>query len=245
MIRRSFSFLDGIGERTEKSLWSDGIDSWDKFLSCSKDSVPSISGKRKAYYDRRIKEARSNLYSFNSSYFRSIRDTWRLYDFFRDETVFLDIESSGNSEDDYITIFGLFDGVNTKVMVDLDLKALEEELSKYKLIVTFNGSSYDLPLIRKKFDILPEIPHIDLRHLCSRLGLTGGLKEIEKELGIKRPGLVGQLGSGDPLTLWKMYRASGDEYYLDLLVEYNEEDVFNLKKIMEHCYERLSSMPFE
>ncbi len=30
-----------------------------------------------------------------------------------------------------------------------------------------------------------------------------------------------------------MYRASGDEYYLNLLVEYNEDDVINLKTVAD------------
>ncbi len=45
--------------------------------------------------------------------------------------------------------------------------------------------------------------------------------------------------SGDALTLWKMYRDSGDDYYLDLLIEYNEEDVINLRYIADLVYKKL------
>jgi len=36
-----------------------------------------------------------------------------------------------------------------------------------------------------------------------------------------------------------MYNATGDEHYLKLLVEYNEEDIVNLKKVAEHCVSQL------
>ena len=119
-------------------------------------------------------------------------------------------------------------------------KLLKKELEKYKLIITYNGSTFDIPFIKKRYPrLLPDIPNFDLRVTCQRIGLTGGLKKIEKELGIKRNEIIEKFYGGDPLTLWKMFMASGDEYYINLLVEYNEDDVFNLKKIADYTYEKL------
>lgn len=116
---------------------------------------------------------------------------WRLYDFFKEDAVFLDIETTGlDPKNNDITLIGLFDGINTKTMVkgiNFDLKGLKNELSKYKLIVTFNGSSFDIPFISKLYpNLLPNIPNFDLKSITNKLNLTGGLKEIEKKLGIKR-----------------------------------------------------------
>ena len=36
-----------------------------------------------------------------------------------------------------------------------------------------------------------------------------------------------------------MYKATGDEHYLNLLVEYNEFDIINLKTVAEHCVKKL------
>ena len=197
-----------------------------------------------------LSRAKTALFKFDSSYFKNMLDhaeSWRLYDFFRGEAVFIDIEASGVSSGDSITVIGLFDGIETKTMingVNLDIGILKKELKKYKILVSFNGSSFDIPFLKKRYpDLIPDIPHIDLRHCCSRIGLTGGLKEIEKQLGIKRDNeIVERIYGGDPYRLWRMYRAGGDKHYLNLLVEYNEEDVINLKPIAEHCYKRMKEV---
>ena len=245
MIRNTYIILPKVGLKKELIIREQGINDWEDFL---KKEVKGISKKSKAFYDRKILEAKKELYEGNSAYFTDkilSTETWRLYNFFKDETIFLDIEtSSSTSMDSYITIVGLFDGIDTKIMVkgvNLNPTALKNELKKYKLIVTFNGSSFDLPYLNKKFPgIIPEIPHIDLRHLCNKVGLKGGLKEIEKQLNIIRENqIIERMYGGDPIKLWRMFRATGDRYYLELLVEYNEEDIINLKKITEHCITKL------
>ena len=93
MIRNSFIFLDKIGEKREKLIWNQGIDGWDDFLDRN---ILGISRYRKPFYDRQILKARENLYNDNSSYFTKIlplSDHWRLYNYFGEDAVFLDIET--------------------------------------------------------------------------------------------------------------------------------------------------------
>ena len=67
-------------------------------------------------------------------------------------------------------------------------------------------------------------------------------KEIEKKLSITRDNkIVEQMYSGDAALLHRMWRGSGNSQYLQLLVEYNEEDVINLRKIAEHVYGKLKT----
>lgn len=248
MIQQSFIFLDGIDCKTEKNIWDQGIYDWDSFLKAEK--INGITKSRKKYYERQLLKAKSELYNFNSEHFLRLpqSEMWRLYEFFKDECIFLDIETSGMDKFDDITVVGLCDSLNTKTMIkgiNLDFNNLKKELEKYKLIVTFNGSTFDIPFIRKRYpDLLPNVPNFDLRVACQRVGLKGGLKEIEKELGIKRNEIIEKMYGGDALLLWKMFRASGDDYYLNLLIEYNEEDVFNLKKIADYVYDRLKNKIF-
>lgn len=241
MIQSSFVFLERVKRGIEENLWQQGINSWDSFLAVSK--VRGLSSSRKKYYDRKLIEARKALYNFDSSYFKKLlpqSEYYRLYDFFKEDCVFLDIETTGlDFRNDDITVIGLFDGIDAKTMIkgiNFDYKILKNELKNYKLMVTFNGSSFDVPFISKKYpDLLPNVPNFDVKSVTDRLNLKGGLKEIEKTLGIKRNEIVENMYGGDALTLWRTYRATGDDYYLKLLVEYNEEDVVNLKKIAEHC----------
>lgn len=245
MITNSFIFLERIGDKLEQNIWRNGVYDWNSFLS--RKNIKGLSRHRKLYYDRKILNARKALYNLDSSYFLELlpqSEMWRLYDFFKEDAVFLDIETTGLSKtDDDITVFGLYDGLNTKIMIkgiNLDFNALKKELQKYKLIATFNGASFDLPFIEKRYpSLLPKIPNFDVKSVTDKIGLKGGLKNIEKSLGIKRSDIVDKFYGGDALALWRMYRATGDDYYLNLLVEYNEYDIINLKIVAEHCVKKL------
>ena len=241
MITNSFIFLERVGKKLEQNIWKNGIHDWDNFLN--RNNVKGLSKSRKLYYDRKILAARKELFNSNSSYFHNLlpqSEIWRLYEFFKEDAVFLDIETTGLSKNyDDITVFGLYDGISTKIMIkgiNLDYKELKKELQKYKLIVTFNGASFDLPFIEKRYPgLIPKIPNFDVKSIANKLGLKGGLKSIERELNIKRSPIVEKFYGGDALTLWRMYKATGDEYYLNLLVEYNEFDIINLKIVAEKC----------
>ena len=245
MIQNSFIFLERVKRGIEKRLWKQGIYSWASFLD--RDKIHGLSTARKRYYDRKIMQARRALYNFDSTYFKNIlpqSEYYRLYDFFKEDCVFLDIETTGlDSKNNDITVIGLFDGINTKTMIkniNLDYKKLKEELQRYKLIVTFNGSSFDVPFINKTYPgLLPDIPNFDVKSITPRLNLKGGLKKIERKLGIRRNKIIEKFYGGDALTLWKMYRSTNDEYYLNLLIEYNDDDIINLKKVADYCVEKL------
>jgi uncharacterized protein YprB with RNaseH-like and TPR domain len=258
MIQNSFVFLDKISEKKEQYLWEKGVINWDRFLESNK--IDGISDARKFFYDVQLRRAKLALNDMNSSYFLSklpSDKSWRLYDHFKEECCFLDIETSGIGPGSYITVLGFFDGYNTKTMIqgiNFNAKELRKELAKYKLFVTFNGSTFDLPFIKKRYpELLPKIPHFDLKHACAKIGLTGGLKNIEKKLGIERKNkIVYGLNGGDAYRLWRMYRASGNKHYLKILVEYNEEDCINLKQIADYAVKNLKqklstgvSLPFQ
>ena len=113
MIRGSFIFLDGVEHKTEENIWNQGIRSWDSFLS--KERIKGMSKLRKGYYDRQLLKAREALFSSDSAYFAGKlpqSEMWRLYEFFKDECVFLDIETTGVGEKADIIVIGLFYAFN-------------------------------------------------------------------------------------------------------------------------------------
>ena len=237
MIRNSFIFLEQIREKKERVIWRQGIHHWQDFMKA--ETIKGISKGKKYYYDRRLHEARQALADDNSSFFVGklpSKEMWRIYDSFRDDCCFLDIEIDSYGR---ITVVGISNYYTTNTFVkgvNLEKKLIEKELSKYKIIVTFNGSSFDLPKLQKELKINISLPHIDLKPLCVNGGLKGGLKEVEAILNLKRPSHL----HGNPVDLWRAFHASGDKEYLDLLIEYNAEDIENLKAIMEHVYKKKS-----
>lgn len=235
MLSQSFVLLPNVGVKKEQFIWKQGINSWNDFLSISK--VKGISKAKKESCNQLLKTAHKHLVNEQSWFFAETvprQHHWRVYDEFKHNAVFLDIETSGFYGD--ITVIGLSDGLETKTMVkgiNLNKSLLVKELSKYSLILTFNGASFDIPVVKRFFNWFPGIPHIDLRSVCTRLGFTGGLKSIEKQLGIKRYNELVNLSGEDAVFLWQMWRSTGDREFLDRLVAYNEEDVLNLKPIAE------------
>lgn len=232
MLTHSFCFLPGIGKKKEEALWKQGILTWEQFLQT--DEVTGI--KQKHRYDILLQKAKQTLMEEDSIYFAQhfpSAEMWRLYHFFQDEVLFLDIEADSKGP----FVIGMYDKEKTMVMVrgvNMEKEILWEAFHRKKIIVSFNGKSFDIPRINTYFNIIiPPIPHIDLRHLCPRLGLFGGLKKVEKQIGIQR-----EL-TGSPTAAWKAFFASCDREYLDLIIKYNEEDIVHLYPLMEYIYNQL------
>ncbi len=242
MIHNSFIFLERIGPITEQNLWSQGISDWNSFLDSR--IVKGFSVVRKKYYDKRLIEAKKAVRDYDSSFFISFppSEVWRTYDFFRDDALFLDIETSGYYGD--ITVLGCYDGDRTFTLVkdrSLTKRNLQQLFLGKKLIVTFNGASFDLPVIDRYFPgILPDVPHLDLRFPLARLGLSGGLKQIEKDVGISRSAIVDGMRGEDAVALWHDYLLTGNPDSLDRIVAYNEEDVLNLRPLADFVFKSLS-----
>ncbi|MBI4140801.1 ribonuclease H-like domain-containing protein [Candidatus Woesearchaeota archaeon] len=230
MIRQSFCFLPRTGLEKEKKVWRQDIHDWNTFLETK--NIKGFSTKTKQTADEILKTARQKLFEEDAAWFAQklkSSEHWRLYNTFKDETVYLDIETDGYYGS--ITVVGLYDGQQTKTFVrgiNLDRKLLADELAKYKMIVTFNGASFDLPVIRRYFNIVHSVPHVDLRFVCQKAGLTGGLKQIEQTLGIKRADEVYGMNGIDAVALWQLFKQTKEREHLERIIKYNEEDIINL-----------------
>jgi hypothetical protein len=154
--------------------------------------------------------------------------------------AYLDIETTGLSQFyDDITVIGIYlcnskddkliQLVGEQVTRDNLLKALEGVSTIY----TYNGSRFDFPFIDSSLgiDLEAEFCHHDLMYDCWRNNLYGGFKSVEQQLGIPRQ-LQGIGGLG-AVWLWWQYQNGGDQNALTLLLQYNKEDVVNLKALRE------------
>jgi uncharacterized protein YprB with RNaseH-like and TPR domain len=238
MLRRSFVLLRGVGRRTERRLRSMGIVDWKAFLAASE--VPGIGKARKAALDAHLKALGKCLEREDAETLANAlpaSEKWRLYPDFRDRAAFLDIETTGLDLPATVTVVGITVGRDHTPLVrgiNLSKDAIERALRPAKILVTFNGGSFDLPALRMAFPGLKlDMPHIDVRHLAPRAGLHGGLKKVERMLGIHRAREIRMLCSNDAVYLWRIWERKQSGNALRLLIDYNRADVGNLRDVAD------------
>lgn len=142
--------------------------------------------------------------------------------------AYLDIETTFSGSISVIGIYRPGCGAVQLVGGGVSDLRLYESLEGVSTLVTFNGSSFDLPVIRKRLfaDLKAEFAHRDLLHVCRRRGLRGGLKVVERLLGIARA--TAGLSGWDAPRLWHRFETYDDRSALATLLAYNYEDVVNL-----------------
>jgi len=151
--------------------------------------------------------------------------------------AYLDIETTGLSSKSKITLIGIYDGNETKSFIrGKNMDEFPDYIKNFDFLVTYNGSCFDLPFIRRHFDnLLLDQLHIDLRFFLRKIGLSGGLKIIEKKLGIKRSEETKDIDGKEAVRLWNNYK-KGNNAALNTLIEYNNEDIVNLETILDITY---------
>jgi uncharacterized protein len=245
MLTNTFCHIPGIGEKKERDLWAAGVTSWD----CPWDRAsPVVPRCILEHWPRHIRESIRNHASGNPGYFASMlpsKQLWRLFRDFQDTTAFLDIETTGLYGGDIITTIALYDGKTIRHYVNGDnLGNFTADVMNYRLLVTYNGKCFDIPFIERFFNIRLPQAHIDLRYPLRSLGLKGGLKGCERQVGIDRKGLDGVDGYGAVL-LWHEYKRRKDVKALETLLAYNIQDTLSLHALMVHTYNaKIRATPF-
>ena len=159
--------------------------------------------------------------------------------------AYLDIETTGLFPFyDEITVIGIYlvrerEGRLVQLVgEEVSRTRLLRALLGVKTIYTYNGRRFDFPFIKVCLDVALEevFHHHDLMFDCWQRNLYGGFKAVEQQLGIPRQ-LQG-IGGVEAVMLWWRYKIDHDQKALDLLLEYNKEDVMNLKVLREKLFPR-------
>ena len=165
------------------------------------------------------------------------REQWRLYQWLRERAVYLDIETDSFGQ---ITVVGCYGHGRFTSFVrgeSLDAKQLADELCRYDLLVTFCGTTFDVPMLLAQYPNLPLVqPHIDLCFMGRQLGYRGGLKAIETQLDIIRAADLHGLNGHDAVLLWNRWQHSHDREARERLLGYNEADCVNLEQLADTFY---------
>jgi hypothetical protein len=244
LLEHTFIHIPGIGPKTEQHLWRHGILTWRDFLR-NKETL--LSRLRDSFVRENLEASIKNR--DNIRFFRDrlpVGALWRVYEDFKKSAVYLDIETSGYYQGiDEITVIGIYDGQTVRSFVQgINLDEFELAIAPYELIITFNGSQFDLPFIRRQFPNIALPPaHIDLRFFLRKLGYRGGLKTIEKSIGLFRNAAIAGMDGYDAVLLWNAYQC-GDESALERLILYNTADIVDLEPLMERGYREMKTRLF-
>jgi len=223
VIRNTFQLIPGVGPWRERDLWARGILTWDDFPLGA--PALGISRRMDAIARARIEESRAALANRDLKRLAGLippREHWRLYAEFQNEAAFFDIETEGRSPFEP-TVASVFDrrGVHAFIR-GRNLDQFPQAMAESRLWVSFPVPS----------------AHLDLRFACRRMGLPGGLKQIEDRLGFGRPAHLRGVDGWDAVILWRIFRRDSDLEALRFLVEYNLYDSLQLKTLVEKLYNR-------
>jgi uncharacterized protein YprB with RNaseH-like and TPR domain len=238
-VENCFLGAEGVGRTIEQRLWEQGITRWEGF----EPTCDGIGTTRAERIESFIEDGERALDRGNVDFFDQRFPSgcgWRLYESFREQACFFDIETTGlDHRTSVVTTVTLHQDGEMHTLVrgdDLTDENLRAAFEDAGLLVTFNGARFDIPFLESSFDLSLDYPHIDLMPTARKAGLSGGLSEVERELGISRE--LPDVDGREAVRLWHEHER-GVDGALDRLVEYNREDTVNMVPVMESIVDEL------
>ena len=262
MIEQTFLHLPGVGYNTERRLWLRGHRSWDS-LHCELtkgtrvrevlrgERQGSLFGSCEAALDRRsiawldcLDESRRALREKRYKFFLDLlkpSDHWRVLSLCLNDAVFLDIETTGLSQElHYVTVIGaLRHGRFFQWTWPEPLDELRQLLEAAPVVVTFNGKRFDLPFLAHHANLSQPKAHVDLLFLAKAAGLSGGQKVVEEALGLVRPDDLRGFEGAEAVVAWCSALYGNKRNYRQLL-QYNRLDVELMPQLAVTLCKRLA-----
>ncbi len=233
MLTHSFCWFDGLSAEAERVLWRAGFMNWRQLVAAD----PPFSNRKCSRLRSRIPEMEAALEGGLVDYFLQrlpVGYRLRAWPAFAQDTAFLDIETTGLDSSAEITVIGLYyQGRWTQFVQGVDLHRLLVLWNHIRLLISFNGQRFDIPMIRQRFGIEYAPPHIDLMQEAKVFGYAGGLKNVEKQMGIRRSNET--ITGNNAAELWT---DRNNAESLQRLLDYNRDDVLNLRRIARIILQR-------
>ncbi|MBN2160009.1 MAG: ribonuclease H-like domain-containing protein [Spirochaetes bacterium] len=226
----------GIGPRTAEALRREGFLSWNDCLEREGD-IP-FNGKRRTRFMDEMRRSVRAMEDRDIGYFTSTfpaSEQWRILESYYREVTFIDMETTGLSwHYGHATVIAAYHkGELFSFVYGENLDDFLSLADEADLLVTFNGTCFDIPFIEKTFNI-PELgrPHVDLRWVAWHAGYRGGLKSIERQMGIQRPIHLEGIDGFEAVDLFYRWQA-GERSARELLVEYCRADALSTYLLAE------------
>jgi hypothetical protein len=227
VLTRSLCCFHGISAGAERKLWRAGCLAWDHLPPAGH----ALSSRKAADLSAQVPVLRAALDGGVADFFLRrlpVGHRLRVWPDFARGTTFLDVETTGLAPQDELTVIGIYrDGCQQTFVRGRNLADFLRIWRQTSVLVTFNGARFDWPILAREFGLTSAPPHIDLLAEARAFGYTGGLKAIERALGVRRS--AGEMGDGElAVRLWRQFADDGCEASLNQLLRYNAQDVRSL-----------------
>jgi len=248
VLRSTFQLAPGLGAVREKRLWASGVACWDDYCRGDRAGQARLPATLDHALRAAIALAQEALAEGDMARLTALippGEHWRLLGELGSRAAYLDIETSDDAVGFAgISAIGLLDACGPRILLaERDLHLFPELSRDWQLLVTFNGGSFDLPVLRRAFpEWQPPPAHVDLRHVLPRLGQSGTLKHVERRipgLFLERPPHIAELEGFGAARLFRQGRA-GDRAAWRRFAEYNLYDVIGLRTLAAHAHNTLA-----
>lgn len=214
VLQQYLRHLPHVGAQRERRLRQEGGVCWKGILNAEH----PLAGLERSEWDEVCVACEQSLRAMEAedvAFFTAripMPDQWRVLAHWFGQLSYFDIETSGLEIDSKVTLISCFHrGEPLCFLADENMDDFLDLMEQIKVLVSFNGASFDVPRVLDRFHIqrLP-CAHMDLRWLCHHAGWRGGLKKIEGALGLRRPPDLVGLGGAEAVGLWQAWAGQGD-----------------------------------
>src|SRR5438105_5999466 len=150
MLACTFQLTSGVGPGRERRLWREGLACWSELAAAP---APALSVRADPALRAAAERATAALERRDVAELAGLlpsSEHWRLYGAFGDDAAYLDIETGDDVWGrEGISAIGFLDREGPRLLLaGRDLHLFPALARRWPLLVTFNGLSFDVPILR-------------------------------------------------------------------------------------------------